>query len=55
MNSSLKHLKRIRTLLKRKTPGRFITAYDSITLNPIIVAGMQRTQSANDKQIKWLI
>lgn len=55
MNSFLKHLKRIRTLFKRKNPGRFITKYDSITSNPIIVAGMQRTQSANDKQIKWLI
>ena len=57
MNSFLKHLKRIRTLLKvcdplvkGKKPGRFITTYDSITSNPIVADNLQ----INDKQVKWL-
>lgn len=63
MNSfRLKHLRRIRTPLKisgllgkEKPSGRFIaTLYDSITSSPNIAAGIKRTQSANDNQIKWL-
>ena len=59
--SFFKYLRRISILLnvrdlldKEKNFGHFLTTYDSITSSSIIVAGMQRTQSENDKQINWL-
>ena len=59
--SFFKYLRRISILLnirdvldKEKNFGHFLTTYDSRTPSSIIVAGMQRTQSENDKQIKWL-
>lgn len=58
--SFFKYLRRISTLLKardllvkEKNFGHFFTLYDSITPSSITVAaGMQRTQSEKDKQIK---